>query len=1505
MIRQTLLFAALLGGFGLHSSLVADDDNPFDGYSPGLLGTYRSTDAATPNHSWQRIDGEVAFDWGPKSPGGNLSSKQFAVDWQGTLLVKTEGTYRLHAFLSGQAAVSIDGKVHLKGEREEPGWVSGPQMPIEFGFLPIEVHFVAGPTSTIKLYWSAEGLPLEPLPWHQLYHEQSLPESVALIERGRQLFDVYRCNRCHQQEGDLVSPEAPPFLTITADLDSVMLRQKLRHHQANASTSRMPSFGFSEEEAHSVATWLEHFGQPPQLPSPPAVKKEEEAVAEGKTLFHSVGCLACHRVGETGSELTQGPHPFSGGDLSHLGGKRSVDWIYTWLRQPERTNPAHEMPQFDLKPTQLGAIARYLASLDQPNKKEAADNKGAVKKEPIEKESTTTKPVDATKPDDADSVPLGKPDRPGHPAPPSMRNTDVVIAGRQLAYASRCANCHKTPAYEIDLRGLPKLDEVVSDWDNSCLGDKADRKTHRPHYPQADRLALRAYVTARVNLSRPRLASTTPPASTPTAPDATPSPVTPPVANPTAVDPLSSFAHGQVVIERKNCLACHERGSNRGIVSIAGDVATSVASLRGKSEDLIPPNLTAVGDRMQYAALNDAVAGEQKQHRMPWLMVQMPKFNHRPAERAALSSYLVGSDRIPPRAPDAPFQRTIETPKDDSATLLTSRELVGAGGFSCIACHQFGDYVPKNVAPGSRGSDLKGVASRVRPEFFLRWCRSPLSIVPGVEMPSYESRPVKGVLDEDINRQLAELWTAINDPRFEAPTNPTQVEQLITLRPAEAPRVIRDVFTVSPENNDGVKGGTVARSFAIGFDNGHSLLFDLDTGSLREWRWGDFARQRTEGKSWYWDMAGQHVMTGFNNKPEFSLFTQDGTELPPMKIDGRSGKLLGYTVIPLQDKEGVFYQRRYELWFQPPARSDGTPATSTDGDTFPVIIKPIVLTVTEEMNGFANGESTGLIRGLSATCGGPYDIRFSGERTEALQPTLKGARIQVETRDTTAGKHSLSVIIQYITPMTPALPLQKPMRVIPPGQSPIRTTPGFDVTRLKLPAEIMPTSLCWTADGTLAFTSLKGDVYLVEKHESDSNGENDDIAPQLTKFEEGLPAPFGILADKDQPHTLLVVTKGELLSLRDTDGDGHCNNRRVLADGWGYTDNYHDWVTGLARDADGNLYVGTGSDYSQGDRDRNTAKWKGKVLKLTKPTLLPNQISLEPYNVEAIADELRYPMGIAFDAKGRLFVSDQQGVANTFNEINHIIPGRRYGVRALLDEPDDRPETLAAVKIPHPFTRSINGIFFIPEVDETSPLHPFAGHGIGCEYDGKFLMRFSLQEVAGELQGASYLFTQKEWPNKEEMLLGPICGGVSPAGDIYIGSIHDSGWLGGLNTGEIVRLRPTGNWPNGIREVRATSDGFQIEFLQPLDATKAKDPANYDLSAYTRVWQGSYATPDSERHSPKILRVDVQGKVVALHLETLKEGFFYELNCAKLGSKESPLFPAEATYTLNRIPAAK
>src|SRR5690606_8948704 len=158
---------------------------------------------------------------------------------------------------------------------------------------------------------------------------------------------------------------------------------------------------------------------------------------------------------------------------------------------------------------------------------------------------------------------------------------------------------------------------------------------------------------------------------------------------------------------------------------------------------------------------------------------------------------------------------------------------------------------------------------------------------PDMEMPSYD-KPVAQVLGGDLFRQHAAIWDALLDPQFTVPADPSVVEQYFVVAPGGAARVVRDVFTLPhPEKEE-----FVARAFAIGLANQHILLIGLDRMTLREWWVGDFARQRAQGKSWYWDQAGIPVATGLGTVSDFGLRSTTKPDQPviqPSRIHGKVG----------------------------------------------------------------------------------------------------------------------------------------------------------------------------------------------------------------------------------------------------------------------------------------------------------------------------------------------------------------------------------------------------------------------------------------------------------------------------------------------------------------------------------------------------------------------------------------------------------------------------------------
>lgn len=1417
------IFALLAAG---QASLAQDED--FEEFPAGLLARYSAAKKTV-----RRVDPDVAFVWKDDAPDPRLPRGPFAAEWRGRLLVREPGEYRVHLYLQGEASVDVDGRRVLEASRAADGWVSGSPFRISFGEKQFRIAYrKTGATATLKVYWSSDRFPVEPVPPHLLFRDEP-DEELALVKQGRAAFRAARCNRCHRRTNDLPSPPAPA-LTHFAVTKDCWLIEKLRFPGKRSAHATMPDFGFSREQAEAVAAFLRSQAEEvglAALPPPandPATKQPLDEPAErraGRLLFRSLGCLACHTLNMQGVGRSLG-----GGDLTDVGEKRSRRWLYAWLADPRSLNSDHSMPIFELSDTERRQLAVYLST----SKSNPGDSDDSAK-QPAHSGGQNAKTLPA---------------RPGDAA--------AVQHGRKLVKSARCAACHRIAGIEAEVSQLSSLSQPPADWSRSCLSDDVDRTSGRPSYRNLDRHAVIAYVNSRAG----------------------------------RLSPESRYDRGRRLLTERKCLACHQRDGSGGIAPIAGKMAALDKQLRGQSEALIPPPLTAVGDKLLDAALAEAVDGRQNERRLPWLRVRMPRFAHAEQDSQALLAYVIGHDRIPAGAPHAAPAAGVAVngaagnPRDidESQTLIDGHALIGVKGFGCIACHAVGSYRPKNVALGTRGSDLFLLGERMREEFYIRWTRSPLRIVPGMEMPSY-SKPVPGLLGEEVDLQLAVTWKALNNRRFRPPTNPSVVEQFLVVQPHEPPRIVRDVFTKPEENG----GGYVARALAIGFGNGNSVLFDLDRFSLSQWTFGDFARQRTEGKSWYWDMAGVHLVSGIGRKPDLALEANSGENagaprpmIEPAVEHGCTGRLQGYQ----QQGDAVRYE--YTLSFQ------------IDG-------KPLALDVAETISPWqphSNGGDSGWERDIEvAAVPAGYKLVL---RREQADSTIGSPRIEpVEPRALAwqegagaeasgsgelilrlpADEEGRAMVRLRYSASLEATPLDAAQMPAPKATAgPITSAPGFDGVRLPLEASIMPTAMTFTPEGDLAFTSLKGHVYLAR----DADG--DGVHEELSVFEEGLAAPYGILADGS---SIVVCHKPEVLRLRDVDGDGRADERTVLATGWGYTDNYHDWTCGIVRDSQGRLYVGLGSDYAQPQRSPEKARWRGKVL----------QVGLDG-SVKPVAHALRYPTGLTIDERNRIFVSDNQGVQNTFNEINHIVAGRHYGVPSRYEESRDAPPTAPALRVPHPWTRSVNGLCMLPS---SFPADGLRGHGIGCEYNGRFLIRFTMQEVDGELQGAVFYFTRPEVENADETFLGPLCAAVSPEGELFVGSIHDSGWLGGQNVGEIARLQFRGELTNGLREIRATPVGFELEFFGPIDEAAAGEPAHYDITGYTRVWKGGYATPDTGRHAVRIesAQVSADARTVRLRIDGLREGYVYDVGCdASVAKNGDVLWPQAGHYTMNRIPTA-
>jgi mono/diheme cytochrome c family protein len=91
------------------------------------------------------------------------------------------------------------------------------------------------------------------------------------------------------------------------------------------------------------------------LRSAPERSRVSPETALGRRVYLAQECDACHAVARVGG--TVGP------DLTHVGSKRSRDWLAQEIVNPDAHQPDSKMPAHELSKDELNALVDYLASL--------------------------------------------------------------------------------------------------------------------------------------------------------------------------------------------------------------------------------------------------------------------------------------------------------------------------------------------------------------------------------------------------------------------------------------------------------------------------------------------------------------------------------------------------------------------------------------------------------------------------------------------------------------------------------------------------------------------------------------------------------------------------------------------------------------------------------------------------------------------------------------------------------------------------------------------------------------------------------------------------------------------------------------------------------------------------------------------------------------------------------------------------------------------------------------
>ena len=165
----------------------------------------------------------------------------------------------------------------------------------------------------------------------------------------------YRCLSCHQIEGWGGTLSTVPLDRIGSQLQHDYLESYLKSPFAVrvSVVERMPHFNMTAEEARTLADYFATVFVDDSLEG--LVAADADTATEGRRLFETLGCRACH--------IVEGRGGYVGPDLSDSGRRLKPGWTKEWLLRPQTWKPGTLQPNYGLEPEEARALTAYMMTL--------------------------------------------------------------------------------------------------------------------------------------------------------------------------------------------------------------------------------------------------------------------------------------------------------------------------------------------------------------------------------------------------------------------------------------------------------------------------------------------------------------------------------------------------------------------------------------------------------------------------------------------------------------------------------------------------------------------------------------------------------------------------------------------------------------------------------------------------------------------------------------------------------------------------------------------------------------------------------------------------------------------------------------------------------------------------------------------------------------------------------------------------------------------------------------
>ena len=381
------------------------------------------------------------------------------------------------------------------------------------------------------------------------------------------------------------------------------------------------------------------------------------------------------------------------------------------------------------------------------------------------------------------------------------------------------------------------------------------------------------------------------------------------------------------------------------------------------------------------------------------------------------------------------------------------------------------------------------------------------------------------------------------------------------------------------------------------------------------------------------------------------------------------------------------------------------------------------------------------------------------------------------------------------------------------------SVPPFQVDRVSWPAENPWHS--WMRFGDFDFlddgdaaaiSTWNGDVWRVDGLDADLD------RLQWQRISTGLSQPLGLATRGDE---ILVVGRDQITRLVDLDGDHEIDVHEAFNVDAMNSPHFHEPASGLQVGPDGALYY------------IKAARHAKLPLHPRHGTLV--RIEADGSDSSIVAGGFRAPNGVAIDADGVAWGSDQEGHWMPANRINRIEPGSFHGNN--WSGPRLGQEPLETYEPPllwiHPSVdRSPSAQLRVPE----GVWGDLAGRLLGVSYGTGEVYLILEEEIGGRHQGALI-------PLPIQVPTGLMRGRFHPDGSLYIAGLF--GWSSNqTDPGGFYRIRRSTTPTPMPLAVRAEEGGLVLEFNQKIGTSASLLKESFRLEGWNYRWSSDYGSPE-------------------------------------------------------------